>query len=81
MHLSPFDLSFKALLTLMPAQLPFQYTCGGGSKGCQEQTTPRGPIFIVFVQFSTKIGQNIRLASPPLGLVPLRLVNPGSATD
>ena len=48
--------------------------------GARDVPPPPVPIFFIFMQFLEKIGQNNRLAPPPLQLAHHSLGNPGSAT-
>ena len=51
----------------------------GGSKGVRGTRLPLAQNFLIFMQFSGKIGQIIGWR-PPLGLAPPPMGNPGSAT-
>ena len=57
----------------------FQHV-SGGSKGEREGRAPPGPKFLHFHAVFGKNWPNNRLASPPLGLAPPPLGNPGSTT-
>ena len=58
-----------------------KYMGGFGGGGGSDLCTPRVQIFFLFMQFLKKIGQNNRLALPPLKLAPSTLGNPGSVTS
>ena len=81
------DNNARAHISLDKAHTPRNSTqnsmnISGGSKGGARGTrAPPTQNLLIFMQFSGKIGQIIRLVAPPLRLAPPPLGNPGSATE